>query len=301
MIQKRTPTVSQHRDKSAPTGRADPRTDQYASLHKRFEWHVPLHFNMAQVCCTRWASAANAKNRVAIVEYEAAPGVKLDGSAAQMSWSYDDLHSQACCLSNALVERGVKRGDRVAIVMPQRFDTAVAYMAVLQMGAVAVPLSMLFGPEALEYRLQDSDAVAAIVDANALAAMQSVRAQCPQLRTMLVADSTLADAVARQSPYFAAADTLADDAAVLIYTSGTTGPPKGALIPHRALIGNLTGFVCSQNWFGFDGVGNAQSNAVFWSPADWAWTGGLMDALLPTLYFGSAAATSTAPSATARC
>ncbi len=81
-------------------------------------------------------------------------------------------------------------------------------------------------------------------------------------------------------------ETLADEAAILIYTSGTTGNPKGALIPHRALIGNLTGFVCSQNWFGFDGQGNAATEAVFWSPADWAWTGGLMDALLPTLYFG---------------
>jgi acetyl-CoA synthetase len=73
---------------------------------------------------------------------------------------------------------------------------------------------------------------------------------------------------------------------VLIYTSGTTGNPKGALIPHRALIGNLPGFVASQNWFGFDGKKNRSSKAVFWSPADWAWTGGLMDALLPTLYFG---------------
>jgi len=81
-------------------------------------------------------------------------------------------------------------------------------------------------------------------------------------------------------------NTHADEAAVLIYTSGTTGNPKGALIPHRALIGNLSGFVCSQNWFGFDGARNESSDAVFWSPADWAWTGGLMDALLPTLYFG---------------
>jgi acetyl-CoA synthetase len=61
------------------------------------------------------------------------------------------------------------------------------------------------------------------------------------------------------------------------------------LLAHRALIGNLSGFVASQNWFGFDpGVDTAQQStqAVFWSPADWAWTGGLMDALLPTLYFG---------------
>ena len=93
--------------------------------------------------------------------------------------------------------------------------------------------------------------------------------------------------LAQEPASFDQVQTLADEAAVLIYTSGTTGNPKGALIPHRALIGNLTGFVCSQNWFGFDPFDpSARSQAVFWSPADWAWTGGLMDALLPTLYFG---------------
>ncbi len=85
--------------------------------------------------------------------------------------------------------------------------------------------------------------------------------------------------LAAQLPTFTAERTKADEAAVLIYTSGTTGPPKGALIPHRALIGNLPGFVCSQNWY-------PQDDDVFWSPADWAWTGGLWDALMPALYFG---------------
>src|SRR5690606_2077542 len=94
-------------------------------------------------------------------------------------------------------------------------------------------------------------------------------------------------ALAQQSAEFTAVQTKAEEGAVLIYTSGTTGPPKGALIPHRAMIGNLTGFVCSQNWFGFDPFdASKESAAVFWSPADWAWTGGLMDALLPSLYFG---------------
>ncbi len=86
-------------------------------------------------------------------------------------------------------------------------------------------------------------------------------------------------ALTRESADYVPMATKADDPAVLIYTSGTTGPPKGALIPHRALIGNLPGFVASQNWF-------PQPGDVFWSPADWAWTGGLMDALLPSLYFG---------------
>jgi acetyl-CoA synthetase len=123
--------------------------------------------------------------------------------------------------------------------------------------------------------------------------MLDVRKKCPALRTLLgVGDASEQTEIdytfecALMPEQFEALRTKADEAAVLIYTSGTTGPPKGALLPHRALIGNLTGFVASQNWFGFDAVKNKSSDAVFWSPADWAWTGGLMDALLPTLYFG---------------
>ena len=207
--------------------------------------------------------------------------------------SYHELQARANAMSNLLEALGVQRGDRVAIVMPQRFETAIAYMAVFQLGAVAMPLSMLFGPEALEYRLQDSEAVVAVCDESSIANLLSVRGQCPALRIVIgvgeaaaQADLGLEEELAKYGTAFNAVETRADEGAVLIYTSGTTGPPKGALIPHRALIGNLPGFVCSQNWFGFDGTTNEETSAVFWSPADWAWTGGLMDALLPTLYFG---------------
>ncbi len=277
--------VSQASDKAIPTFTLP---EGYAQLHGNFQWAVPEHFNMAQVCCQRWASAQDATKKVAVI----ASGT---GAAATFH-SYSELQDQANRLSNVLTVLGVGRGDRVAIVMPQCFETAVAYMAVLQMGAVSMPLSMLFGPEALEFRLHDSEAVVAIGDATSLAGLQAVRDNCPLLRCILGvgelvqtlegADFNYAASLAQQRPEFALVPTLADEAAVLIYTSGTTGNPKGALIPHRALIGNLTGFVCSQNWFGFDGVDNTQSDAIFWSPADWAWTGGLMDALLPTLYFG---------------
>jgi acetyl-CoA synthetase len=186
--------------------------------------------------------------------------------------------------------------------MPQRFETAVANMAIFQLGAVAMPLSMLFGPDALAYRLNDSQAGVAIVDESAIASVLAVRADCPDLRRVLTVgqaqgqgDLDWTPALADASPQFAPVRTRAEDAAVLIYTSGTTGPAKGALIPHRALIGNLSGFVCSQNWLRSGngkaakrklGPGGAPADAVFWSPADWAWTGGLMDALLPSLYFG---------------
>ena len=304
MIKKAKPERSQNRDKPV---------DAYAAMHADFRWHVPEDFNIADVCCNRWACASeqvpNAIKKVAVYAHQ-------QGAAATF-YTYFELKKAADALSHALAGLGVQRGDRVAIVMPQRFETAVAYMAVFQLGAVAMPLSMLFGPEALEYRLQDSEAVVAIADESSMASLQQVRATCPALRTVIAVGDARADVqyeavTSKYQSTFTAVKTKAEEAAILIYTSGTTGQPKGGLLPHRALIGNLTGFVCSQNWFGFDpfpgsdftpspvwgraGEGEDayraepsqgdQNTSVFWSPADWAWTGGLMDALLPTLYFG---------------
>jgi acetyl-CoA synthetase len=260
---------------------AAPTQDAYRVLHDGFRWHVPRHFNIAQACCARWARDTPAA--VAIRAEDERGAVTLH--------TFADLQQEANRLAHALRHLGVQRGDRVAIVLPQCFETAVSHMAIYQLGAVAMPLSLLFGPDALEYRLQHSEARVAIVDASAAASVAGVRSACPQLETVVTvggpdgrSETSWQGALAGQPRTFPPEQTLADDAAVLIYTSGTTGPPKGALIPHRALIGNLSGFVCSQNWFGFDGGATAES--VFWSPADWAWTGGLMDALLPSLYFG---------------
>lgn len=262
----------------------DARFDGYAALHQAFRWQVPEDFSIAEACCGRWAR-----------ETPNAPAILFESdSGCRAQYSYGQLQRAANRLANALQRLGVQAGDRVAIVLPQRFETAVAQIAVNQLGAVAMPLSMLFGPEALEFRLQDSAAVVAIVEGAALASMRQVRARCPALRQLLVVgEGAQADelewmaALQAEDARFVSARRKADDAAVLIYTSGTTGPPKGALIPQRALIGNLSGFVASQNWFGFDPAAPERgTEAVFWSPADWAWTGGLMDALLPTLYFG---------------
>jgi len=248
--------------------------DQYRALYESFRWNVPDEFNIATVCSRRWAHETS---RIAM-HCEDAQGVRA-------SYTYAALQADANRLSNALAALGVQRGDRVALVLPQRPETAIAHIAIYQLGAVAMPLSLLFGPEALEYRLHDSGAVAAIIDAAALPAIAAIRPNCPQLRHLIAVGERSGDAQEWSAVLSAAADrfecvtTRASDPAVLIYTSGTTGPAKGALMPHSALIGNLPGFVASQNWF-------PRAGDVFWSPADWAWTGGLMDALLPTLYFG---------------
>ena len=279
-------SVSRNQDRQAPN-LAQGSVDRYQAIHQSFGWKVPKRFNMAQACCGQWAVQPVTARRVAIREHVAGQGLG-------QSWTFAQLQTAANRLSRVLQGLGVQRGDRVAIVLPQRFETAVAYMAVLQMGAVAMPLSMLFGPEALAFRINDSQTRVAVCDESTLSALQQARSDCLGLQILIgvgeagaLADLDYAQAVASQATSFKVVSTLAEEPAVLIYTSGTTGNPKGALIPHRALIGNLTGFVCSQNWFGFDPFDASRpSKAVFWSPADWAWTGGLMDALLPSLYFG---------------
>lgn len=257
---------------------AGPQADRHALIHGEFRWHVPARFNLAEVCCGRWAR--DTPEAIA-VHHERASGERTAYTLAR-------LQADANRLSHWLAGQGVQRGDRVAIVMPQRYETVVSHMALYQLGAVAMPLSQLFGPEALAYRLQNSEAVMAIADESAMAALRTARAECPALRTVLAVgeaegqgDADWRAALSGSDTHFTPVDTAADDAAILIYTSGTTGPPKGALLPHRALIGNLPGFVCSYNGFTAPDGG-----PVVWSPADWAWTGGLIDVLLPVLYFG---------------
>jgi acetyl-CoA synthetase len=249
--------------------------DRYAEIHASYRWDVPREFNIAHACCARWADD---RSRFALY-WE-------DESGATSAHTFFDLAREADRLSNVLAGFGVARGDRVAIVLPQRRETAVAHLAVYQMGAIAVPLSFLFGAEALEYRLDNSGARVALVDPQSLPNVAPIRAKLPRLTHVIgcagASGNGIVDydsVVGQAAPRFERVATLADDPALIVYTSGTTGPPKGALMPHRCLIGNLPGFVYSHD-------GYPQPRDLFWSPADWAWTGGLMDALLPTLYFG---------------
>jgi acetyl-CoA synthetase len=249
--------------------------DRYSEICAAYRWDVPARFNIAQACCGRWA-----RERARFAMYWE------DESGARSAHTFWDLQQQANRVSNALAALGVGPSDKVALILPQRPETAIVHMAVYQLGAISVPLSFLFGPDALEFRLVDSEAKVVFVDPQSLPNFAPIRDRCPAIRAVIgVAGAaeayitpfgTLAE---RGAAEFACADTLPTDPAILVYTSGTTGPPKGALMPHQCLIGNLPGFVYSHD-------GYPRGDDLFWSPADWAWTGGLMDALLPTMYFG---------------
>ncbi len=250
-------------------------TDRYAEIFAAHRWDVPAQFNIAEACCGRWAS-----DRARFALYWE------DESGATAAFTFWDLQQQANRLSNALASLGIRPGDKVALILPQRPETVVAHIALNQLGAVAVPLSFLFGPDALEYRLVDSEAKAAFVDPQSLPGFAPIRDRCPGISAVIgVAGAREAwitsyeTLIEKGSGDFTPFATRSADPALLVYTSGTTGPPKGALMPQRCLLGNLPGFIHSHD-------GYPREGDLFWSPADWAWTGGLMDALLPALYFG---------------
>jgi acetyl-CoA synthetase len=249
--------------------------NRYDELYESFRWQVPARYNIAEACCRRWAED---RSRFALY-WE-------DESGAAAALSFWDVQSAANRLSNALAALGVQRGERVAIMLPQRPETAIAYMAIFQMGAIALPLSHLFGPDALEYRLGHAQASVALVEPTTLPNLWGIKQNLPRLRTIIGVGGaresgvlSYEDLLGKAASRFSPVETSAEDPALIIYTSGTTGPPKGALKAHRVMIGNVPGFVHSHDFF-------PQKGDMFWSPADWAWTGGLMDALLPAWLFG---------------
>jgi acetyl-CoA synthetase len=252
-----------------------PRTDTYDDLIRKFRWQVPARYNIGTDVCDRWA--AQEPERLAILH------VHGDGRADRITYGW--LKDTSDRFANVLRAHGVAHGDRVAILLPQSPEVAAAHIGIYKAGAVALPLALLFGIEALSYRLQNSGAKVLVTNAQGLAKVTGLRDQLPNLKLVLSIGGAeqgavdFNDALQRAASHFEAVDTAADDPAMMIYTSGTTGQPKGALHAHRVLLGHLPGIEMPHDFF-------PQPGDRFWTPADWAWAGGLLDALLPSLHFG---------------
>ncbi len=229
----------------------------HEALVAGFRWNLPARLNMAAQACDDWA--ARAPRRLAILDLS-------DGEARPIS--YGELRGMADALAHALVARGVARGDRVGVLRAQSGWTAAAHLAIWKLGAVSIPLFKLFGQDALRTRLTDAGAGLVICDAEGAALLEGF-----DLATLVPEDADLPMAL------FETADTGPEDPAVLIYTSGTTGAPKGALHGHRILTGHLPGVEISHDLLG-------QAGDCLWTPADWAWIGGLFDVLMPGLALG---------------
>lgn len=246
----------------------------YEELRRDFVWNIPQRYNIAVDACDKWADG---RGRLALIHHR--------GDGRRQDYSFEDLKRFSNRLANALTGLGVAPGDRVGVLLPQAPETAVAHLGILKLAGISIPLFVLFGEEALEFRLSDSRATALITDGAGAAKIAGLRDRLPDLRTVISIDGSADGAedwtrlLEGASDSFKPADTSPDDPAILIYTSGTTGPPKGALHGHRVLLGHLPGVELPQELF-------PRPGDLFWTPADWAWIGGLLDVLLPSLHHG---------------
>ena len=245
----------------------------YEDVYGSFRWDIPEYFNIGVAVCDRHTDR---RDQTALFLENAA--------GEEKRLTFDELRSCSDRFAKALREVGVRKGDRVGIVLPQRAETAIAHIAIYKLGAVALPLAVLFGRDALSYRLSDSGARVVVTDATRAKVIDAIRDEVPALETVIICEdgpdeTEFWSMLDRASGEITPENTRSDEPAILIYTSGTTGPPKGALVAHRGLLGNLTGFELSQNFF-------PQQNDLMWTPADWAWTGGLLDGLVPSLFYG---------------
>ena len=247
----------------------------YAGAREAFRWRIPEHYNMGVDVCDKFADIT--PNAPALID------VLEDGSPRP--YSYLELKRLSNRLANALLANGLSVGDRVGILLPQCPETALTHIACYKAGLIAVPLFTLFGEDALEYRLANSGAAAIVTNRENMPKIDAIKGRLNDLRLVLSVDGTESGVrdfhalLSSASDAFTPVDSLAEDPALLIFTSGTTGPPKGALHAHRTLLGHFPGVQFMHDFF-------PKTGDRFWTPADWAWAGGLLDVLLPSLALG---------------
>jgi len=247
----------------------------YDEVYRSFRWEIPEFYNIGVDICDKWA---HQRYRLALI-YE-------DEQGQVEQYAFWDLKRLSNRLANGLKAQGIERGDRVGVMLPQSPEAGMMHIALYKMGAVAIPLFTLFGPDALEYRLSNSEAKGIVTDEANLQKVLEIKDRLPNLRVVLLARGKAPDGVVdfwdlveKGATSFEPVLTKADDPAFISYTSGTTGPPKGAFHAHRVLLGHLPGVQFPHNFFPKEGD-------LFWTPADWAWMGGFMDVLLPSWHFG---------------
>ncbi|WP_312419127.1 AMP-binding protein [Shinella sp.] len=248
----------------------------YEALYADFRWDIPDRFNIGTAVSNAWA--ARDPDRVCLQHFLP--------NAAPLSLTYGELAARSDALAAALRAEGVEKGDRVAILLPQGFETVIAHLAAYKIGAIALPLALLFGADALFFRLENAGAKAIITNNFGLERLQTIRTELPSLQLVIATDAaadptakSFYDLVSRHTGPFDPVDSGSDDPAMMIYTSGTTGPPKGALHGHRVLLGHVPGFQMHHEFL-------PQPGDRIWTPADWAWAGGLLNVLLPALLLG---------------
>ena len=241
--------------------------NDFNKIYRSFSWNIPQFYNVAYDICDRHSSDPT---KVGLY-YESEDG-------KEAIYTFHQLKRLSDRLANALTGLGLRRGDRVGIFLPQRPEAALVHLAALKIGGVTVPMTTMFGPEAITHRMNDCQAKVLLFALEDCQKILDTQKQLETIEHLIVVGgeqkgaSEFDSLLNKGSENFKIAATAADDPAFLVYTSGTTGLPKGALHAHRCIPARLTGLEMSHNFL-------PQEGDLFWTPADWAWIGGLFDSL----------------------
>ncbi|MFB6308984.1 MAG: acyl-CoA synthetase [Haloarculaceae archaeon] len=258
--------------------------ESWAGLRERFEWDVPEEYNIAGAILEgdqNEAESGGRADRTALVH--------TDAGSDRHALTYGDLDRASAAVAAWLADRGIGRGDAVALCLPQCPELLVAYLAVFRLGAVAVPRSMLLGGEALVETVERSGADLLVIDAWKADAVEGThsaetvvidpgRDGYARPRGRLPGDEEALGERDEVGPV----GTRPDERALVLFTSGTTGRPSGVVQGHQYLLGSLPGYQC---YFELFDPADAREARV-WSPSEWTWAGALFDVLLPTLALG---------------
>jgi len=250
------------------------RHDSYEAIVQSFRAAIPDVCNIATLCCTRHADGSGKTALVHVTE----PG-------KAQSYSFDWMEAQSNRFANLLTALGLPRGSRIALLLGQEPATPVVHLGAWKAGMVSLPLSHLFGSEALRHRLADSEAALLVTDRAGLEALAEVRAALPALRHIFLTEGAAAgcqpfwQSLERAQSAFSAAATAPDEPAYINYTSGTTGQPKGVVKGHRSILGLVPSLEFAHDFL-------PQPGDLSWSPADWAWLAGMTNVLFGPWFHG---------------
>ncbi len=252
--------------------------NNFEELCLSFKWNIPEFYNIASDTVDQDIY----QNRIALINF-------LQDSKIE-EWSFVDIKRSANKLANVFDHFHLEANARVGIILGQCPETAIAHMACFKSGKISIPLFNLFGTDALHYRLLNSRASLVICDNIGLNKIFEIKDKLPDLKKIICIDSNdersnvfnFKKLLEQASDSYITKKTKASDPALIIYTSGTTGGPKGAVLPHRSLLGHIPGVEMPHEFLS----SSEPVKDLFWTPADWAWIGGLFDVLLPAWHFG---------------